>query len=95
MGFVIVVFSDHTHYLFLQVCKIALQMYMQSKKEGKDQESIQSSTTHDSGNHTGKRQKHKKTSLTREPRGQPFPNSEHKAARNRQASFTKTNSKHK
>ena len=40
---------------------------------GKDQESVQSSTTPDQGNHMGKWQKHKKTSYTRQPRGQPFP----------------------
>ena len=44
-----------------------------SKKEGKDQESIQSSTTPDPGHHMGKSQIHNKTSHTREPRGQPFP----------------------
>ena len=44
-----------------------------SKEEGKDQESIQSSTTPDPGYRIGKWQKHKKTSHTREPRGQPFP----------------------
>ena len=38
-----------------------------SKKEGKDQESILSSTTPDPGV-----KKHNKTSHTREPRGQPF-----------------------
>ena len=46
-------------------------MKYQSKEEGKDQESMQSITT--PGHHMGKWQKHKKTSLTREPRGQPFP----------------------
>ena len=44
-----------------------------SKEEGKDQESIQPSTTSDWRNHMRKWQKHKKTSHTREPRGQPFP----------------------
>ena len=38
----------------------------QSKEEGKSQESIQSSTTPDPGQHMGKWQKHKKTSRTRE-----------------------------
>ena len=37
------------------------------------QESIQSITTPDQGHCMGKWQKHKKTSHTREPRGQPFP----------------------
>ena len=40
-----------------------------SKEEGKYQEFIQSSTTTDPGHHMGKRQNHKKTSHTREPRG--------------------------
>ena len=44
----------------------------QSKEEGKDQESIQSNTTPDPGHHMGERQKHKKTSHKRVPRGQPF-----------------------
>ena len=39
-----------------------------SKKEGKDQESIQSSTIPDRGHHMGKKQTYKKTH-TREPRG--------------------------
>ena len=45
----------------------------ESKEEGKDQESIQSSTTPDPGHHVGKRQKHNKTPYTREPIGQPPP----------------------
>ena len=48
--------------------------YIQSKEEGKDQESIQSSTRPDPGHHMGTRQKHKKTSHTREQRNQVFPN---------------------
>ena len=43
------------------------------KGEGKDQESIQSSTAPDPGHHMVKWQKHKKTSHTRERRGQSFP----------------------
>ena len=45
------------------------QDIMQSKEEGKDQESIQSSTTPDPGHHIGKMTQTKKTSHTREPRG--------------------------
>ena len=45
----------------------------QSKEVGKNQELIQSSTTHDLGHGMGRLQKHKKTSHTREPRDQPFP----------------------
>ena len=44
--------------------------YYQSKEEGKDQESIESNTTPDTGHTKGKRQKHKKPSHTGEPRGQ-------------------------
>ena len=42
----------------------------QSKEDGKDQESIQSSTT--PYHHMGKWQKHKEISNTKEPRGQSF-----------------------
>ena len=42
---------------------------LQSKEEGKDQESIQSSTTSDPRHHIGKWQKLKKASHTREPWG--------------------------
>ena len=54
------------------VCQQTILMKYHSKKEGKDQESIQSSTTHDTGyqcesdNVTIRHQK-------RDPRGQPFP----------------------
>ena len=48
-------------------------VFIKSKKEGKDQKSIQSSTTPDQGQHNGKEQKHNKTPHTREPRDQPFP----------------------
>ena len=67
----------------------------QSKKEGKDQESIQSSTTPDPGHHIGEWQKHKKTSHTWEPRGQPFFNRHPKAARNRHGSMPQTNMNNK
>ena len=46
---------------------------IQRKEEDKEQESIQSNTTSDQGHHNRKWQKHKKTSHTIEPRGQPFP----------------------
>ena len=45
----------------------------QSKVDGKGQISKQSSTTPDPGKQMGKLQKYKKTSHTREPRGQSFP----------------------
>ena len=56
----------------------------ESKKEGKHHKTIQSSITSDPGHHIGKQQKHKKTSHTREPRRQPLPAGDHKAAKNRQ-----------
>ena len=45
---------------------------IQSKKDGKDQETIQSSTTPDPGYHMGKLQKYSKH-LQQEPRGQLSP----------------------
>ena len=51
--------------------------HLQIKKEGKDQESILSSTTPDPGHRIGKwqntRKRRIKTSHKRETRGQPFP----------------------
>ena len=44
LQFVIVVFPDHSHLLY----------YTKSKKGGKDQKSIKSSTTHDPGYHLRK-----------------------------------------
>ena len=64
-----------------------------SKKADKDQESIQSSTTPDPGHHMGKRRKHHKQESPHEV--SPFPADDHKAARNRQDSITKTITKHK
>ena len=58
-----------------------------SKKEGKYQESIQSSTTPDQGHHMGKWQKRN----TQESQGViPFSAGDHKAARNRQDQYNKT-----
>ena len=58
--------------------------HAKSKEDGKDQESIQSSTTPDPGyqweNDNVTIRRHK-----REPRGQPFPASDHKASTNRRA----------
>ena len=48
-------------------------MYVESKEEGKDQKSIQSSTTPDQGYHLEKWQKHKETLHTREPKCHSFP----------------------
>ena len=47
---------------------ILYAMVSQSKEEGKNQESIQSSTTPDPGHHVEKCQKHKKPPHIREPR---------------------------
>ena len=61
-------------------------VHEQSKEEGKCQESIHSSNTHDLGNGMvceGDTKNNKKTSHTREPRVNPFPTGDHKAARNR------------
>ena len=57
----------------------------QCKKGDTDRESIQSTTKPDPGYHMGKWQKHKQ-----EPRGQPFPAGDHKAAMNRRESMTNT-----
>ena len=46
--------------------------FNQNKEEGKDEESIQLRTTPDLKHHMGKLQKQKKTSHTRDPRGQFF-----------------------
>ena len=64
--------------------------FIQSKEDGKDQASIQSSTTSYRGTKWDSDKKNKKTPHMREPRGQPFPAGDHKAARNRYDSITKT-----
>ena len=46
---------------------------LKSKEEGKEKESIQSNTVHNPEHHIEKCQNQKKTSHTREPRGQPLP----------------------
>ena len=55
----------------------------QSKKEGKDYKSIQSSTKPDPGHHMGKWQKHNKTSQESQEVS-PFPAGDNKAAMNSQ-----------
>ena len=67
--------------------------YTKSKLGGKDQESMQSSTRPEPGDHMGKRQQKKKTSHTREPRGEPFPSRCPQACNEHQESMT--NTKHK
>ena len=67
----------------------------QSEEEGKDQESIQSSTTADPEHHMGKLHKHNKTQHTQErQKVSPSPAGDHKAASNINISITKTNMKH-
>ena len=61
----------------------------QSRKGGKDQESIQSSTTPDPGYHMEKWQKHNQSSQTSQE-ASPFPAGDHKAAMNRRESMTNT-----
>ena len=65
----------------------------QSKKDGKDQESIQSSTTPDPEYHMGKRQNHTKNYQKQEQRGQLFLAGDHKAVMNRRESMTNTRQK--
>ena len=69
----------------------SLDTRVKSKKEGKDQETIQSSTRPDPG------YQWESTKLTfrhhkREPRGQPLPAGDHKASMNRRA---RKHNKHK
>ena len=57
---------------------------MKSKKEGNDQESIQSSTTPDSG-YQGESDNVTIRHHNQEPRRQPFPAGDHKASTNMRA----------
>ena len=63
-------------------------------KEGKDQESIQSSTTPDPRHHMGKGQNTRKHHTHESQEVSPFPAGEHKSARSRQDSIIKTSVKH-
>ena len=56
-------------YICVRICLIKAK---KSKKDNKDQESIQSSTTRVPGYQKGKQQNHNKNHK-QEPRGQPFP----------------------
>ena len=63
------------------------ELIIQSKEEGKDQESIQTSTTPDPGHHMTKQLKHKKTPPNRRPSHpsrRPQGRATTKVARNRQ-----------
>ena len=57
---------------FTNLNNASSQRHNQCKKDGKDQETIQSSTTPDPGYHMGRKQKYNKHHQ-QEPRGQPFP----------------------
>ena len=60
--------------LRVYVSQVELHIVCKQSKEGKGQESIQSSTAHDPGHGMlMEGDKNKETSHTREPRGQPFP----------------------
>ena len=75
--------------------KSAVLLSANLSREGKDQESMQSSTTPDPEQHSGKWQKHKKTTHTWAKRLALFQAGDHKAARNIQDNITKTIMKHK
>ena len=66
-----------------------------SKKEGIDQELIQSSNTPDPRQYMRKFAKHMETLHTRRQEVRPFPAGDHKAARNREISLLNTKVKHK
>ena len=70
---------------------VSIKMLYKSKKDGKDQESIQSSTTPDPGYHMGKWQQLNITNKTQEV--SPFPACDHKAAMNRHESMKKARHK--
>ena len=63
--------------------------WCQSKKDGKDQEMIQSSTTPDPVYNMGKQQKYNKHHQ-QESRGHPFPAGDHKGAMNVRENMSKT-----
>ena len=71
---------------------VMLWLEAERKEEGRDQESIQSSTTPYPGYHKGNCQeniKYKSQEVS------PFPAGDHKAVRNRQDSTTKSNMEHR
>ena len=65
--------APHRLKVILHAIYVIWALLLESKKGGKDQESIKSSTTPDPFQHMGKWQKYNKTSHTRAPNGQPFP----------------------
>ena len=64
---------------------------VQSKEEGKDQESIQSSTTPDTGHCMASDKNTRKHHLQESQEASLPPTGDHKAARNRRDSMAKTN----
>ena len=76
--------------------KDSVIVYIQSKKNGEDQETIQSSTTPNPGYHMGKYQKYNKHTINITNKSQevsPFPAGNHKAAMNRSESMRNTRHK--
>ena len=82
---------------FLGTLRVKISNYcIQRKEESKNQEWIQSSTTPDGGDTTWESDRNTWKHHTQEIQEvSPFPAGDHKAARNRQDSITKTNTKHK
>ena len=60
-----------------------VSMASKSKEEGTDQDSIQTSTSTDTGNHMGKVTKHNKHHVQDNQKASPFQEVIHKAAENR------------
>ena len=75
--------------VILQTCSFIIE-FIKSKKEGKDQESLQSSTTPYPETPYGKVTNTRKRHKQKYHKGCPFLAGDHKAARNRQDSIIKT-----
>ena len=65
------------------IMKLWIFANIQRKEEGKDQESIQSSTTPDPGHHMGKRKNAGKHHIQESQEVSPFPTGDHNVAGNR------------
>ena len=84
----------HSYKLCSKIQRDVYLYFYKSKKDGKDQERIQSSITSEPGYHKGKKQKYNKHHHhQQEPRDQPFPADDHKAAMDRRK--TMGNTRHK
>ena len=70
---------------------VGIRVSKKIMEEGKDQETIQSSTTPDPGHIMGKWQKHKKSHIQKRLEASPFPAGNFKAARHRQGNMSKMN----